>query len=414
MSPRPGGLSGEVLRVLAAGGGGERAARVLRAGQDARRGVLLRGLLETARAGGCAHAGEKAWRVLADVREREPSAFALVAGYPAVEAAARRVLRGVMGGEAEARAEAAALLGKVAAAAAVRARIRASLTIPQPGRVLVLPSVGSLSLPEGWAGRDVVARTGDGIEILGREGAVRVPRIGAAPGWTPVRALSAGEGAAGITLLLDETDPDRMPGARLREAKLTAAEAARWGALLEDAWEILLLRHWTTAAEARVLLRAFTVLDAPPGRATSGTPRHAPGLIGLSSPVDALGLAETIAHEIQHTKLNAVLDLQALTGTDDGLRYPVAWRTDPRPLLGALHGVYAHLGVAGFWRRERPLTGPRAAVSYARWRDAAHAAALALAGSPSLTAHGRAFLAETTATLASWQAEPVPEAALPA
>ncbi|WP_246053269.1 aKG-HExxH-type peptide beta-hydroxylase [Actinocorallia herbida] len=227
-----------------------------------------------------------------------------------------------------------------------------------------------------------------------------------------MRALHVGEGGAGMTLLLDEADPDRMPGASLRGGRLTAAEADRWGVLLEEAWTILLRRHWTTAAEARVLLRAVTVLDAPPGRATSGTPRHAPGLIGLSSPVDARGLAETIAHEIQHTKLNAVLDHHVLTEADDGVRHPVAWRPDPRPLLGALHGVYAHLGVAGFWRRERPAAGPRAEGAYARWRDAAHAAAVALAESPALTPHGRLFLEGTTATLAAWKSDP--PAALPA
>ncbi|MDX6742049.1 aKG-HExxH-type peptide beta-hydroxylase [Actinocorallia sp. A-T 12471] len=421
------GLPEETLRALAAGGGGEDAARVLRAGQDARRLLLLRGLLDAAEPGPHGPAALTAWRVLTDVRRRAPTVFAAVVGYPSVGPAARRALRQAMQGDPS---EAPSLLCALATTAALRANLRTTLTIPLTSPHLTLPSAGTLTLPPMPPGTLLEAHTGNGAEI--RLSPTRpnttpptptpttpetstpgpaAPGVGGtwasevggtwAFGWAPVRALSAGEGGEGITVVLDETDPDRMPGGALRAARMTAAEAARFGALLEDAWALLLRRHWTVAAEARVLLRAFTVLDAPHGRSTSGTPRHASGMVGLSPPVDAPGLAETIAHEIQHTKLNAVLDHHALTGPDDGARYRVPWRPDPRPLLPALHGVYAHLGVAGFWRRER-RSGPRAEAAYTRWRAAAHSAALELAESPSLTPEGRLLLKGTTTTLASW------------
>ncbi|MCD0452584.1 HEXXH motif-containing putative peptide modification protein [Actinocorallia sp. API 0066] len=197
-----------------------------------------------------------------------------------------------------------------------------------------------------------------------------------------------------------------MPGADLREGRLSAAEVREWEALLGEAWGILRRRHWTAAEEIRVLLRVVTPLNAPDGRATSGTPRHAPGLIGLSPPADAYALAETLVHEAQHTKLNAILDHLPLTAPDDGTRYQAPWRDDPRPLLALLHGTYAHLAVAGFWRRE---TGtPHAAEHFARWRTATHASALTLVTSPSLTPHGHTFVTEMTATLTRWLADPLP------
>jgi hypothetical protein len=42
---------------------------------------------------------------------------------------------------------------------------------------------------------------------------------------------------------------------------------------------------------------------------------------------------------------------------DDGHRYYVPWRDDPRPISGLLQGAYAYLGVTGFWRTRRQPDG---------------------------------------------------------
>src|SRR5581483_603165 len=64
--------------------------------------------------------------------------------------------------------------------------------------------------------------------------------------------------------------------------------------------------------------------------------------------------AVTLAHELQHLKLGALLDIVTLALPDDGRRYYAPWRDDPRPLGGLLQGAYAYFGVSGFWRPHWP------------------------------------------------------------
>lgn len=88
----------------------------------------------------------------------------------------------------------------------------------------------------------------------------------------------------------------------------------------------------------------------------------------------------------------------------------------PRPPGGLLHGVYAHMGVAQFWRRQRRAskdgaTAWRAVVEFARWRDAAKEANETLLAGGCLTEAGRRFAEQMRSTLAELAQEPVPRAA---
>jgi HEXXH motif-containing protein len=115
-------------------------------------------------------------------------------------------------------------------------------------------------------------------------------------------------------------------------------------------------------------------------------------------------------------KLSAVLGLVPLTHADDGSRYYAPWREDPRPASGLLQGTYAHLGVAGFWRRQRAADTVADAVAvadaeFARWRDATALGCGTLLASGQLTSDGARFVATMATTLRRWLDEPVPERA---
>jgi len=133
----------------------------------------------------------------------------------------------------------------------------------------------------------------------------------------------------------------------------------------------------------------------------------------MSLPTDPVSGAEAFAHEIQHVKLGALLDLVELIKADDGSRYYAPWRPDPRPAGGLLQGAYAYLGVSGFWRRQRLLEGhqERGDAEYARWRAAAATVAATLRSSGRLTDDGHKFVAGMARTLGPWQREQVSPAA---
>ncbi|MBO0805760.1 MAG: HEXXH motif domain-containing protein, partial [Nocardiopsaceae bacterium] len=152
------------------------------------------------------------------------------------------------------------------------------------------------------------------------------------------------------------------------------------------------------------------------GAPQTATSRWAFGAVGLSLPGDDVAAALALAHEVQHAKLCALMDLLPLV-TDRGQRlYYAPWRPDPRPLASLLHGLYAHLGVTRFWRRQRevaadPAEAHQANVEFARWRSACARVATVVAGRPELTAPGVVFVEAATRPLRRWRREPVPRAA---
>ena len=122
-----------------------------------------------------------------------------------------------------------------------------------------------------------------------------------------------------------------------------------------------------------------------------------PGGVALSRPPDGVAFALTLAHEVQHVKLTALTDLFQLVDTSSPRRFYAPWRTDSRPAIGLLHGVHAHVGVAGFWRRQLqrpadPGDAEYAQVQFARWRAAASDAARTLIESRLLTEVGQIFI----------------------
>jgi uncharacterized protein len=139
------------------------------------------------------------------------------------------------------------------------------------------------------------------------------------------------------------------------------------------------------------------------------------GAVALSSSADQALCGAILAHEIQHLKLSAVLEIVALTMRDDGQRYYAPWRSDPRPISGLLHGAYAFMGISAYWRRQRHAAEGkarlRADTEFARWRAASAEVADTLYASGRLTQAGQHFVERMRLTLSGWQHEPVLPAA---
>lgn len=402
------GIPEKVFLALAAGDGGPAAVDLLLKAQYSKRLLLLRGVRD---AGGPRAA--EAYDVLGRVQQGAPQAVEAVLRYPTVGEWARRVLAGLSGGEGGA---APAGLAALAAGAAVKAGLPCEIEVPARSGVIVLPGLGRALVP----GREsALVRSGPGgAEVVAEDLRIGLPTDvhQDAPGWEPLRRLTAEHRGARAGFLLDDHDPDRVPGAERLPRRLRDTELGRWQSILADAWRILVEHHPSVAEDVASFVSVLTPLVAPARGQSSATPRHAFGSIGLSSPPDARFLAVTLAHEVQHTKLTGLLDVVHLTEPDDGTTYYAPWRDDPRPVAGLLQGAYAHLGIARFWRDQRRHETGAAALEaesdFARWRTATDLVIRTLASSGRLTPEGEVFVGEMGRTVQAWLDEPVPSEAL--
>lgn len=373
---------------------------LLRRSQYSKHALLLRGIGERAPA---------AYGLLARAQRKDPDAVSAVVRYPSVGAWAYRTTLAYRGGP---RIPGASVgwLGNIAAAAAIRAELPAEITVPVSDGQVVLPSLGVADAPE--ASTATVQITSAGTHVRSASRHVTIPRgcREAAVGWRPLRpVLPATEDMAGI--VVDDVDPFRMPAV---PHMVAVPDLDKWRPAFADAWELLRLHHPTVAAEVAAVVSAVIPLASPAHGQVSSSSPEAFGAAAMSEPVDARTLAVTLAHEVQHMKLSAVLDLVSLTRPDDGSRYYAPWRDDPRPAGGLLQGTYAHLGVARFWRRQRSVEVTPDSVAhaeFARWRDAALLGCATLLGSGQLTEDGERFVRLMAATLRPWRDEPVPEPA---
>ena len=337
----------EFFDALAKGGGGPEAVRVLAAAQYSKHLLLLRGVLAGARTAGhdqtrLAHHG---YRLLTDAQRHDPAAADAVIRHPSVGAWARRTLRALRGGPPMSGAEPAGLCA-VAAAAAIRARLSAEIEVPPIAGVVMLPSLGSAAVAGGSA---TVSSSASGAVVLSAHGQVDIPADPHqdAPGWQALRHLRAGS----FEVLIDDLDPFRMPAAIDVAPRLGAADLDGWEVAFREAWLLLTRHHPEIAAEVAIAIRVMVPLTLPPRGQVSSSSAENFGAIALSEPADPRMLAVTLAHEVQHLKLSALLDIVRLTHPDNGRRFYAPWRDDPRPVSGLFQGAYAYLGVSGFWRR---------------------------------------------------------------
>jgi hypothetical protein len=235
----------------------------------------------------------------------------------------------------------------------------------------------------------------------------------AAADWQPAAWIGAGRRER-ITVRLATSGPAHDAFAALYPPGPPAPGCEQdWQQALSEAWQILEDDYPAHAASIGAGLRA--IVPVPPagdGSAVSATLEPAFGAVALSLPARPEQFAVALVHEFQHAKLNAALDLIQFYEPDDRARYYAPWRPDPRPLGALLQGIYAHLGVAGFWGVRGRLADDRARrpaqVEFVRWRDDTWQAARDLEGAPALTKAGRELLDRLLGELERLRREEVP------
>jgi HEXXH motif-containing protein len=417
MKPPEHELPERMISDLASGRGGTAATRRLVAIQRTKHTVLVWGVVERAarRGGRDATWAREAFELLAAVQEKAPEAVSAVLLHPPVGAWARHTL-GEPRGRVHRKGAGPGYLASMAAAAAIRASTPCSLDVPVAEGAITLPTLGRMDL-RGRAESETarVVCDGSGARVIWPGGELEIPPEGDMPHWQGVRRLGAACDGSVLDVMIDDLDPYRLPGSPVAD-RLDPEEARRWQEMLQPAWELLVREHPGPAGDVSATLRTLTPLVAPRLGMDSVSCRDTFGCVGLSTPPEVTSMALTLVHEVWHGKLSALLDVVPLLEPDDGSLHYAPWRPDPRPLGGLLQGMYAHLGITGFWmRRRQHAEGTeelRAQVEFARWREATRLSLDTLLSSGRLTTAGKTFVTAASETLRPWLDEPVPAAAV--
>lgn len=249
-----------------------------------------------------------------------------------------------------------------------------------------------------------------GFDRLARaKGRGATPRPGA-------YAVHLESGGKVLHLRIDDGEHYRQVYGKPLAGPLSPAALHSWQTTLREAWDVLAGRHpWHADMIATGLTTLVPLRPKNDGTAVSAAARHAFGAVAASLPNDPVLMALTLVHEFLHVQLGALMDLVPMCLPDQGVRYRVQWRPDPRPAGAVLQGVYAHLGVTDFWRTElltedsiARTDRSRATREFSHWRRHTLDAARALLSSDQLTSAGAAFVAEMAGELVRWGDTPLP------
>lgn len=414
-------LDGALFDQIASGGGGAVALASLRDAEYSRRVVLARAIVDHSDEwGGTVSArAREAWSLLGAAHRRAPTVVQEVLTYPSVGPAHLWALNQLMGeGPAVEPSLSVEALTKVAATAAIRTGLCTTVELRIRGGGLLLPSLGRARFPTVAHEEPAlvcISPAGVTVEAGGSTVRIPTPHCGEQDDgrWLGLRALIGPD--RGSVVLLDDLDPYAFPSGD-HPGRLSTAQWRRWRRAFENAWDLLQCAHPEPAAEVSAAFRAIVPISAPNDRNISSSSDETFGCSVLSAPRSPLDLALALVHELQHNKLTAITHLFDLIAQEPGELFYAPWREDPRPLCGLLHGVYAHMGVAQFWYRQRRIPAGRAAtwravVEFARWREAAREANGTLLASGCLTSPGRRFAERMGEVLDELAQEPVPRAA---
>jgi HEXXH motif-containing protein len=425
MTPAPHRVPAGTFDALATGGGDVDAVRHLAAGQRSKNLLLFHVLTSQVAADGHpdARTVHEGYRALVHIQKAAPQSTMHVLSYPAVEAWVNHAVRTLTAGYPEHAQP--AQISAVAAAAAIRGRVPITVdlsAVPRSGPEILLPSVGAAYLPGATEGPLTLRWSETGAQLVSATGAVRVPTDWhtTTRSWTGLPRISAHHGDLRFEALLDGLrwlPPLAAPKLDARLADQRAVDVELWRRQVAGGWQLLSGGHPRVAREVAEAISVLAPLTATGTGSVSGSFRDAFGVIAMSAPFRAHDVAVTFAHEIQHAKLSALMDLIPLIRPGPDRRYHAPWRDDPRPLAALLHGLYAHVGIAAFWRRQRhreraEADALRAQIEFARWRVACRDVAEVLLGEDRLTVPGRRFVSGLARVLQGWLRDPIPPEAL--
>ncbi|UBU14966.1 HEXXH motif domain-containing protein [Nonomuraea gerenzanensis] len=394
----------QLFDALAGGQGGSQAGRFLSAAARDRHLILIKVVADTAASAEVSRSFDE----LARMHVTAPEDVDALLRYPAVGGWALATVGALRQGGG---AREASQLAVLAATAGIRAGLPFEARLSHQCESVMFPSLGAAVI----GSEDCLIRvTSSNSTVSSPRSRVGLPVDYArdADGWLGLRRIVAEHPHGVLRLALDDLDPYRFPAGPQLATRLTGAEVLEWQRLFQEAWTILCDSHASTADEIMSMLSAVTPLSRG-GWAASGTSRTVFGCVALARPTCARTLASALAHEVQHAKLTVLLYLVDLIKPDPEARYYAPWRRDPRPLSGLLHGTYAHLGVADFWRRQRQIDdSPMAHAEFARWREAAAKTARVIYESTALTPIGRRFVDGMLRRLHTFAEEEVPLSAV--
>nr|WP_062337900.1 HEXXH motif-containing putative peptide modification protein [Herbidospora sakaeratensis] len=399
-------VSATTFRSLAAGSGGAKAAAELYDLQLIRRLALLRGVAEEARLSAHPEASiaSAAYMTLSELGKEHPEAVSRVLRHPAVASWAWSAFTSLRSHKPvrPGRLGAVALAATVAAGAARHINV-----VLEDDGTLMLPSLGLLA-PTGISTEIDVE--GNGLSAADWSADLDLSADG--HGWSVLHRVRLAED---FEVVVDDLDPYRWSESDQVAPRLTPQARASWETKLEEAWKILLLRHPTVAEEVATIISTITPIHSHGSGVASASSRQSFGTIAMSTPSGRPAwLAETFAHEIQHAKLDALMQLIPLIRYERADLFYAPWRPDPRPAHGLLQGAYAYLGVVEFWRREHPIEGHLGRVEFARWRAGVEEVLDTLMKENLLTDSGKDFVDGMRTTLADAIATTIDDRALTA
>lgn len=369
---------------------------LLRKGQYSLRRLKLRVLADAAteaahRLGPFANVDD-AWEVLAEVERFDAAVVEDVLMYPSVGVWLSRALRHVLGRASDPTPMWSEVGGfhAVAAAAAVRGGLPCELAVPVVHGAVALPSVGLFRLPTDFPVGHALLRN------TATETVVTAPGSTSPARFEPVKRYSKDLRGQQVRVVFDDLDPYRGFSDPKPADPLDDNDYDQWRKLMDEAWDLLTAHHPRCAEELSAALVTVIPLSAE-REVFAASSSAAFGSIAMSPKRSATEFAEALVHEVQHSKVNALLDLVDLHDGDEVPRYYAPWRDDPRPVVGMLHGVYAFVSVVEFWSARRgslpPALARRAHYSFGLRAHQVGQAVRTLRRARGLTALGQEFVA---------------------
>lgn len=155
-------------------------------------------------------------------------------------------------------------------------------------------------------------------------------------------------------LALDEAHPEKSGNA----LNLGGRDASEWQASLASAFSMLkdhLPLMWDEAME---LVRQIVPVGYFPESHLSATYQQCIGTLYISLHDNPLTMVEALVHELSHTKLNALRDIDPLLENDPSELYTSPVRPDPRPIMGVLLAAHAFVPVAYLMNKMRQSDHP--------------------------------------------------------
>ncbi|WP_329055661.1 HEXXH motif domain-containing protein [Amycolatopsis sp. NBC_01488] len=400
---------------LSAGPAGKLVINQLRASQLSRRKLQLRALIELLEATEKRAVSTYAWPILVAAERRNSEIVDELLLHPSVGVWLTRSLRKLSGAPLDSTPLRTDLdyLASLAGAAALRCGIPCTIDVPVVHGVVTLPTVGQLELPLAFpAGKAILETAADGSGSLRTLTGVSVefdpPLPG--PGFFPARRHTVESHGARLSVEIDDRGPYRVFSAPVPPDPLDPPEYSEWTKLLGEAWQILTSHYAGFADELAHGMSTLVPLESE-NFFTGASSSNAFGAIAMTAKYSAVDLAETLVHELQHSKMNALLELVDLVDPDFGKLLYAPWRDDPRPASGLLHGIFAFLTAVEFWRvqlRQDETAGRHAWFSYAYRRHQVRQTIDVLLASDALTELGRQFVASLSDRLDSVDPAAVP------